>query len=97
MSPSTYDKKLRLTLTVLEATNIPKKDLFSESDPFCRVQLYHSAENKKLLKEVRTRTLKDQKNPVWKTRFAFSPESYESDYFLFTIEDADSFGKNDEM
>ena len=93
-----FDKKLRLTLTVVEATNIPKKDLFSESDPYCSVNLCHNTGDEiKVLRSVKTRTLKDAKNPVWKTRFAFTPESYDKDFFLFSIHDVDPFVKEAEV
>jgi Ca2+-dependent lipid-binding protein len=53
----------QLQVTIIEGTNLKKKDFFSESDPF--VQIYLDDKQQKQKTKVRNNT----KNPQWNQTF----------------------------
>ncbi|CAF0894289.1 unnamed protein product [Adineta steineri] len=56
----------QLQVTIVEAINLKKKDLFSESDPF--VQIYLDNKNNKYTTKVKHNT----KNPHWNETFVLN-------------------------
>jgi len=78
-----------VSLTVCEAKNLPKMDRFGQSDPFCVVHLG--------AKEVKTKVISKNLNPVWNQTWDFEVFDYDNDRFVFEVFDQDRVGLDNIM
>ena len=75
-------------IKVVEATDIPKMDLFGKADPYCILRF-----NDK--KKCRTKTIDNTYKPVWNEEFHFEIEDLMTDHLVILIKDEDT-GKSDD-
>ena len=73
---------------VIEATDIPKMDLFGKADPYCILKF-----NDK--QKYRTKTIENTYKPVWNEEFHFEINNIMTDYLAILMKDEDR-GKSDD-
>lgn len=76
-----------LTVIVLEAKGVPKVDPVGWADPFVQLRLTNG-------KVEETKVKKNEKNPIWDTRFVF-PVLNKSDSLHIRLMDHDSLSADD--
>eukprot|EP00475_Leptophrys_vorax_P044687 TRINITY_DN9047_c0_g1_i4.p1 TRINITY_DN9047_c0_g1~~TRINITY_DN9047_c0_g1_i4.p1 ORF type:complete len:384 (-),score=93.06 TRINITY_DN9047_c0_g1_i4:23-1174(-) len=76
-----------VTLNICQAKNLPRMDKFGLSDPYCVIRLGK--------KEVKTKVVYKNLNPVWNQSFTFEVYDYENDKFLIEVYDEDTVGNDD--
>ncbi|KAH0790455.1 C2 domain containing protein [Histomonas meleagridis] len=81
---------MELHLKVVEAANVPKMDIITQSDPYCVISL--STSNKKWKTSVKDNTNK----PQWNEEFCLPVSPNLSDVLTITMFDKDLF-KDDEI
>ena len=75
---------LKYHLQIISASDLMKKDIFGASDPYVKVMAqYHSPSSDEIRKTevAKTRTIKNELNPVWSEAFNITLNS-ELDYIL---------------
>jgi len=77
-------------LTIHQAKNLKKADLTGKPDPYVSVNLTTGG-----LKETKTKTVKNNPDPVWNETFRFSIPDLVSKTLLLQIFDWDMLSKND--
>lgn len=78
----------------LSATDLPKGDLFSESDPFCEV-FFQNATTGPLMVMGKTEVIDNNKSPNWTKQFKFEYHFHENQRIVIRVYDQDSGGVND--
>jgi Ca2+-dependent lipid-binding protein len=70
-------------LKIIEAQDVPRMDILSDSDPYCTIT--HHPPNR----TVKTKIIPDCANPVWNESFIFRVIDTDSDYFVIQMFDED--------
>ncbi|XP_041121937.1 cytosolic phospholipase A2 zeta-like [Polyodon spathula] len=92
--PATTRKEVdpyrNLSVKIIEAKNIPKKDLFSQSDCYVALRLPTASS-----KTHRTRTVWDSSSPVWNETFHYRIHSHVKNVLELSVLDQDLLSRDD--
>ena len=80
---------MRLHVRIVEAENLPKMDVFGTVDPYCQLQLTSTR------KVERTKTIRQNKHPVWNEEFHFTVQDLSTDTLYLLLKDYDKVSNDD--
>ena len=92
---------VKYQLQIISASNLMKKDIFGASDPYVKVMAqYHSPSSDEIRKTevAKTRTIKNELNPIWSEAFNITLNSeldFILDFFLLEVWDENRLIRDD--
>ena len=80
---------MRLHVRIVEAEDLPKMDVFGSVDPYCQLQVTT------VKKVERTKTIRNNKHPIWNEEFHFPIHDLSTDTLYLLLKDYDKVSNDD--